>query len=387
MHRKLLLLIFLFSLSSLNAQIYNENNSLMRKALVLYQKDAKGFYQKTENVSLPVVNNISEIYAYDKKSQELYVQTANGNYVIIVDKDNAKIYKKSKSIPQLKGDELTAAITEINQSLASKFKRLNIERQRYIDDSIRIAKEDSIRRAKEDSIRRKKAEQYRQVHCWLDVPTKGISLKCAFCDERTSKNSIICVRATTDSIFWTTKREVRLGYEMDVLHGTKIPDELLRSDKYRYHYEIFKDSLNKGISGDTDPDFSKEMVDDFNYISLCDAFRKIMSKAPYGFVDEWHWDCEYGSVSFDITYTNMNKKTIRYLDVYWTITNDVGDVRKTGHFKGTGPVESGDSAKWEWDYSSYYVAGDASKMHLTKLIITYMDGSKKVLSKNQIVCN
>ena len=177
MHRKLLLLIFLFSLSSLNAQIYNENNSLMRKALVLYQKDAKGFYQKTENVSLPVVNNISEIYAYDKKSQELYVQTANGNYVIIVDKDNAKIYKKSKSIPQLKGDELTAAITEINQSLASKFKRLNIERQRYIDDSIRIAKEDSIRRAKEDSIRRKKAEQYRQVHCWLDVPTKGISLK------------------------------------------------------------------------------------------------------------------------------------------------------------------------------------------------------------------
>ena len=387
MPRKLLLLIFLFSLSSLNAQIYNENNSLMRKALVLYQKDAKGFYQKTENVILPVVNNISEIYAYDKKSQELYVQTANGNYVIIVDKDNAKIYKKSKSIPQLKGDELTAAITEINQSLASKFERLNIERQRYIDDSIRIAKEDSIRRAKEDSIRRKKAEQYRQVHCWLDVPTKGISLKCAFCDERTYKDSIICVKVTTDSIFWTTKREVKLGYEVDVLHGTKIPDELLRSDKYRYHYEIFKDSLNKGISGDNDFGFSKELVDDFNDISLHDCIRKIISEAPYGFVDEWHWDCEYGSVSFDITYTNMNKKTIRYLDVYWTITNDVGDVRKTGHFKGTGPVEPGGSAKWEWDYSSYYVAGDASKMHLTKLIITYMDGSKKVLSKKQIVCN
>ena len=387
MPRKLLLLIFLFSLSSLNAQIYNENNSLMRKALVLYQKDAKGFYQKTENVILPVVNNISEVYAYDKKSQELYVQTANGNYVIIVDKDNAKIYKKSKSIPQLKGDELTAAITEINQSLASKFERLNIERQRYIDDSIRIAKEDSIRRAKEDSIRRKKAEQYRQVHCWLDVPTKGISLKCAFCDERTYKDSIICVKVTTDSIFWTTKREVKLGYEVDVLHGTKIPDELLRSDKYRYHYEIFKDSLNKGISGDNDFGFSKELVDDFNDISLHDCIRKIISEAPYGFVDEWHWDCEYGSVSFDITYTNMNKKTIRYLDVYWTITNDVGDVRKTGHFIGTGPVEPGGSGKWEWDYSSYYVAGDASKMHLTKLIITYMDGSKKVLSKNQIVCN
>ena len=387
MHRKLLLLIFLFSLSSLNAQIYNENNSLMRKALVLYQKDAKGFYQKTENVSLPVVNNISESYAYDKKAQELYVQTANGNYVITVDKDNARIYKKSKSIPHLKGDELTAAITKINQSLASKFERLNIERQRYIDDSIRIAKEDSIRRAKEDSIRRKKAEQYRQAHRWLDVPTKGISLKCAFCDERTYNDSIFCVRATTDSIFWATKREVKLGYEVDVLHGTKIPDELMRSDKYRYHYEIFKDSLNKGISCDTGFDYSKETVDEFNDLSLRGGIRKIVSEAPYGFVDEWHWDCEYGSVSFDITYTNMNKKTIRYLDVYWTITNDVGDVRKTGHFKGTGPVEPGDSAKWEWDYSSYYVAGDASNMQLTKLIITYMDGSKKVLSKNQIVCN
>ena len=267
MHRKLLLLIFLFSLSSLNAQIFNENNSLMRKALVLYQKDAKGFYQKTENVSRPVVNNISESYAYDKKAQELYVQTANGNYVITVDKDNAKIYKKSKSIPQLKGDELTAAITKINQSLASKFERLNIERQRYIDDSIRIAKEDSIRRAKEDSIRRKKAEQYRQAHRWLDVPTKGISLKCAFCDERTYNDSIFCVRATTDSIFWATKRE----------------DELLRSDKYRYHYEIFKDSLNKGISCDTGFDYSKETVDEFNDLSLRGGIRKIVSEAPYGF--------------------------------------------------------------------------------------------------------
>ena len=65
MKKIILALLLLLPAIALRAQVYDESNSLMRKALVLYQKDAKGFYQKSENISIPVVNGITESYAYD----------------------------------------------------------------------------------------------------------------------------------------------------------------------------------------------------------------------------------------------------------------------------------------------------------------------------------
>ena len=65
----------------------------------------------------------------------------------------------------------------------------------------------------------------------------------------------------------------------------------------------------------------------------------------------------------------------------------MGDVRKTGSFKGTGPVEEWEAGSWSWDHSHYYVAGDTSKMRLTKVIITYMDGSRVVIPQAKIMEN
>ena len=45
------------------------------------------------------------------------------------------------------------------------------------------------------------------------------------------------------------------------------------------------------------------------------------------------------------------------------------------------------SANWSWDSSSYYVAGDASNMEITKVILTYMNGTQKVLGKSQFHVN
>lgn len=61
--------------------------------------------------------------------------------------------KKSKSIPQLKSEELAIKANAINQELAKKFERLNVSRQKHIADSIERVKQDSIRRAREDSLR------------------------------------------------------------------------------------------------------------------------------------------------------------------------------------------------------------------------------------------
>lgn len=85
-------------------------------------------------------------------------------------------------------------------------------------------------------------------------------------------------------------------------------------------------------------------------------------------------------ITFNFEYTNTYTKTIRYIDIYFKITNDVNDVRSVGHFRGTGPVKVFNSASWEWDSSSYFTYGDASNMEITKAIITYMNGTKKVLT-------
>lgn len=109
--------------------------------------------------------------------------------------------------------------------------------------------------------------------------------------------------------------------------------------------------------------------------------RKIM---PFGAIEDYDWDNEYGMVTFDVTYLNTNEKTIKYIDFWFAIKNDVNDVRCKGHFKGTGPVEPWASGRWVWDTSAYWASGDASRMQITKIVITYMNGTQKVLTGKAI---
>ena len=78
---------------------------------------------------------------------------------------------------------------------------------------------------------------------------------------------------------------------------------------------------------------------------------------------------------------------IKYLTVYFKITNDVGDVRKTGYFKGTGPLKEGETASWDWDTSSYFTSGDSTTLSITKLVLTYMNGTTQVVSGKYIKFN
>lgn len=394
-----LLCVITFAIVS-SAETFDASNSRSRTAIVLYTIDAQGFYQKQSNVPVDIVDNIEYKYAYDKKNKNLYVTTPFGNYVIGLTEELAKLVKKDKTIPQLKEKEIDDIISMHNASLAEKYANLNLAREKHITDSInKVREQERIARekARKDSIERSNKEKalnsYRAQHNWhwLPIKTKSkysystgtstVPMECALCDKIISSystDSIYVIGINNDTIFSTDYKNGLLDNRYIVIHAYKIPNELKQSDYYKQHIEAYADSLSSKT------DYNTSLMEELNLFYLQEYVEKIKKEAPYGLFTEWAWDCEYSSVSFSFTYLNLNKRTIKYIDVYWKITNDVGDVRKTGHFKGTGPVEQYEFGSWNWDYSSYYVAGDASTMEFTKVIITYMNGQQQVLTKNMI---
>ena len=344
----ILTVLVLLSGSACKAQ-YNQYNSFMRKALVIYKCGP------------------------------------NSNCEVTLTKEYAKIFKKSKNIRLLKDEELETAIEEQNRILEQKFKRLNDQRTRHIEDSIAKAKRDSIERARQDSIARvREAEQlqtYRTTHDWRRVPVKGARLKCEICDETTTNmDSLYCLGINNDSIMYFEWKEGKLYNEYLEWHISSLPMELKTNPSFKYHFEAYRDSLtNTEVSSNT-----ARRLCALSFYRYLDNLRK---DAPYGFFEDWGWSSEYSMVTFLFSYTNMNKSTIKYIAVHFKITNDVGDVRKTGYFQGTGPVEEYDTGSWEWDSSPYFVSGDASTMEFTKVVITYTNGKQEVLSKNQIMYN
>ena len=376
--------LVLLSGSACKAQ-YNQYNSFMRKALVIYKCGPDGYYHATKNVTLDEVKDVETQYAYNKKTQNLYVLTPNSNCEVTLTKEYAKIFKKSKNIRLLKDEELETAIEEQNRILEQKFKRLNDQRTRHIEDSIAKAKRDSIERARQDSIARvREAEQlqsYRETHDWRRVPVKGIRLKCEICDETTiNEDSLYCIGINNDSIMYFEWKEGKLDNEYLEWHISSLPMELKTNPSFKYHFDAYSDSL-------TNMEVSSRTAKGLCAMSFYKYPDKLEKEAPYGFFEDWGWSDEYSMVTFHFSYTNMNKSTIKYIAVHFKITNDVGDVRKTGYFQGTGPVEEYGTGSWEWDSSPYFVSGDASTMEFTKVVITYTNGKQEVLSKNQIMYN
>ncbi len=394
-------LVFFFNIVCY-AESYTQYNSASRTAIVLYTPDAQGFYHKQTNVSVNVVDNIEAQYAFDKKNKNLYVATPYGNFVVTLTDSKAKLVKKDKSIPQVKEKDINTLVLSVNNSLDEKFARLNLERERFLADSIEDAKEQArlaaIEKARIDSINLAKHEveitKYKSNHNWRWLPitldkdntskySNSIDLKCDLCEESVysyNTDSIFTVAIHNDTIYSMTYKEGYIDNGYYHIHRYKVPTALKSSSKYLKHLEVYRDSLM------TDK-FDNELIEIYNYEEFSKYVDRVKSDAPYGFFDGWGWDNEYSSISFYFTFTNLNKRTIKYIDVYWKVTNGVGDVRKTGHFKGTGPLEQYDSAKWNWDYSGYYVAGDASEMEITKVIITYMNGQQQILTKKMIKFN
>ena len=386
MKRYLTFLACLIVASTLKAQNYNSSNSLARVALVYYSQDERGFFHKKENVNLQEVSQVVSSYGYNKKSHELYLETDRSNCIVTVNDDLHKILKKSKSIPQMKDDELSSKSKEVNTRLEEKFARLNQAREKFINDSTQKAREDSIKKAREDSVRfaklAKQKDDYRKAHSWKWVPINKTHLSCSLCDKSVdSEDSLFCLGFRNDTLYHFSYEDLALDESYLKIHKMYVPATLKSNDKFRYHFEVYGDSLRSfKLTALEDPE-------DFNSYSVYEALQKVRAKAPNGYFEDWGWNDEYGTITFNFKYTNTNKNTIKYIEVFWVVTNDVGDVRKTGSFRGTGPLAEWETASWNWDHSMYFVAGDATKMDIRKVIITYMNGSKVTIPKNKIWFN
>lgn len=354
-------------------RIFSKSNTTSIIALSIYEKNNNGYYRLSENKPVDIIKD-ADTYAYDKKTRKLYVETYNGNYEITLNKELAGLYKKDKLIPQLNGDKLVYLINRVNNKLSVRFNKIN--------ENVKIAEQQKKKIQEQERQNEIKKTNYIKTHEWNILPIGNIPLKCDYCDYYTTVDTLFIYSMKNDSICYASIEDFDLGTKIIKWHVSKIPDYTKKDKDFVLHCNAFKDSLNNHQF-----DFDKGLIEYMNAKNVLDALDIIKRKAPNGYFVDWGWDNEYGCITFNFTYMNTSPKIIKYIKVYWTVRNDVGDIRGRGSFSGTGPVESMNSASWEWNHSSYYVAGDASKMSITKVVITYMNGTTKTLTGNNIIIN
>ena len=356
---------------------FNDKNSVRRTAMALY-KITNGYYSIIKDKSVNIVD-VEDIYAYDKDLKTIYATSSNGNYEIVLTKDFAKLIKKDKTIPHLSGDKLRSEIMLHNELLAQRFNILNAKIKDANDSLAQMMKEIKYKRETDNKI---KITNYRKLHKWNMMPIDNNPLLCSICNEVTKADSVYIVSMGNDTIVYVTLKDFPLNKKVMILHKARIPYELKDNETFNLHCNVFKDSLeaNNMI-------FDDWAIGYMNSVSIDNFEKAVKKEAPYGYVESWGWDDEYGMITFDFTYTNTNKRTIKYIEVYWSVKNDVNDIRGRGKFGCTGPVKEHESGRWKWDHSSYFVKGDVTRMNINKIVIKYMDGGIKTLTGSSIKFN
>lgn len=386
MNFKKLFLLFIGCFATLFSYAqFTAFNSLMRRAIVMYETDEQGYYVKKEIMPVVSIDNITEMYALNKKTLTLYATTATGNFAITLDKSVFKNYKKAKTIPMVSGADLQSLIDLKSATLVKKCEAHNQELKYQEEQRIRREREEAERRKKEEAEKaekaRKEKEEYRRSHIWNFLPVPLDTYKCELCEKEIKTNRLYCIGIQNDSILSIHNEPFDLGYSCTQIHVYKLTDDILEHEAFQKHATAFVDSLGK-------THIPLEEIEYFNADKIDEVISKIKKAVPWGYVSDYSWDNENYVVTLKLTFRNLNAKTIRYIQVFYNVLNDVGDVRTSGSFKGTGPIKQYDAGTWDWDYDSSYTfcyAGDATRLRITKIILTYMDGKKKILTGNQIL--
>lgn len=390
MRRFLSIILLLLLASQIDAQKLIGVSTYDIQAINIWEKNTDGFYSLQQNVPvsrLSVAIDAKDVYSYDKKTLRLYVKLSNANCVLTLTPSSNKIVKKqlkAYKVPCLKADELITKEQNVNNELSQYYSQQNELIDAAKKEAERRAREEAMRKAREDSIR---LDTYRRNHNWRIMNVKS-TLYCEECEESHTNDSIYVLSISNDSIsyFHFKPDDTMLYSTLRLDHYSKISSALANDMKFKEYNTIWADSI-------ADHEYTSGVVpfliNRMAYEKYIDEIRK---DAPYGFIKDWGWELNsVAGIESRFEYTNTNKKTIKYIDFYFSVYNAVGDIcsisgsGNVAHVRGIGPVETFETGSWDWDHASHYTKYSASEMRIVKLVITYMDGTVKTIPKGQIV--
>ena len=362
---------------------FDNSNSVVRKTLLEYELGSDGFYHKKEGSLIDKVDNVVTMYAFDKKSSNLYVQTETGNFVVVLNKDHAKIYKQSKLAPIIDEKMIDSEVARVNSMLEERFESLNQARTKHLRDSAEKVRLAELEKIRQDSIQKafQKAVdlKYIQSHNWHDLPMNKLGLECILCGHHVYEDVVYCEGMINDTIYYVENATGIMGTSYKKLHVSQYNPRLKNEVKYNYHVKLFNDSLHSR------PYLSPEYVKAENEKLYAAYAESISSKAPYGYVDNTGFDFQEDHLIFDFAYTNTTNKAIKSIEIHCNILDPAENTKKVIKLKATGPVEMLETRSWTWDDDTNKVPDLVTDLRIGKLVITFKDGRQKILLPKDIV--
>jgi hypothetical protein len=362
---------------------FDNSNSVVRKMLLEYELGSDGFYQKKEGALVEKVDHVVSLYAFDKKSSNLYVQTETGNYVVVLNKEHAKIYKQSKLAPFIDEEMVDAEVARVNSMLEERYESLNQARTKFLRDSTEKVRLAALEKIRQDSIQKafQKAVdmKYIQSHNWHDLPMNKQGLECILCGHHVYEDVVYCEGIVNDTIYYVENATGIMGTTFKKLHVSQYNPRLKNEVKYNYHVKLFKDSLTSRSY------LSPEYVKAENEKAYTAYAESISTKAPYGYVESTGFDFQEDHLIFDFSYVNSTPKVIKSIDIFCNILDPADNVKKVIKLKAMGPVEMLETKSWTWDDATNKVPDLVTGLRIGKLIVTFKDGRQKILMPKDIV--
>lgn len=146
------------------------------------------------------------------------------------------------------------------------------------------------------------------------------TLYCTDCKESYNKDIAPTLLIRNDSIYYGEVTEGYLDLTYVKYHVASIPESMKNNADFKIHYSAFRDSLQNNR------DMDKEYLNAYNSGSLLNYLDELKKEAPYGFLLSWGWNSNsVNGIEPNFAFMNMAKKTIKYVDFYFSVYNDVGD--------------------------------------------------------------
>ncbi len=352
-------------------------------------------YSPSQRMSIADFMSISKgskhFFCYSKEAKRYFFYSDNIiGYYNPSDHSWEKIFLKNlkeKRVKRIGLEEFPLQVEGIQKQMDENYKKKN--------DSITERKRIQREQKKRDSViaaQKRKAEmdEYRRTHNWRDLEmSKMYRLNCPFCGISHNKEKYFVISLSADTIYYLLEEpEVSmLGINHVRIHYSALTTEFKRDRQFEKYINTWEDSIANNNA------FNNQKAIIFNIIQYNTFKEKVCKVAPDGFIKRWGWELNTADgIEPYFTFFNTSKKTIKYVDFYFSVFNAVGDKcylkynrSYVGYVRGVGPVEPFEAGSWNWDRATHYTSADASEMRVVKLVITYMDGSTKTIPRNAIV--